>query len=63
VARRLPALERALVGGSFDAGLADRVELSQLAPLSPIDDVRGSATYRVDAALVLLRRLLSKVAA
>ncbi len=63
VAQRLPALEQALTGAPFDARLGERVAASHLAPLSPIDDVRGSAGYRSDAALVLLRRLLSKVAA
>lgn len=63
VARRLPALEQALIGAPFDARLGERVAPSHLAPLSPIDDVRGSGGYRSDAALVLLRRLLSKVAA
>lgn len=63
VARRLPALEQALIGAAFDARLGERVAPSHLAPLSPIDDVRGSSGYRSDAALVLLRRLLSKVAA
>ena len=63
VAQRLPLLERALIGASFDAKLGERAEPSHLAPLSPIDDIRGSAAYRGDAALVVLRRLLSKVAA
>jgi CO/xanthine dehydrogenase FAD-binding subunit len=58
VARRLPALEAALVGTAVES-LADRVEASHLAPLSPIDDVRGSAGYRLDAAVTLLRRLLA----
>jgi CO/xanthine dehydrogenase FAD-binding subunit len=63
VAQRLPALEQALIGAPVDAHLGDRVEASHLAPLSPIDDVRGSAGYRSDVALILLRRLLAKVAA
>ena len=58
VAQRLPALEVALVGATVDS-LAARVEASQLAPLSPIDDVRGSAGYRLDAVVTLLRRLLA----
>jgi len=58
VAQRLPALEVALVGESVDS-LAARVEASQLAPLSPIDDVRGSAGYRHEAVVTLLRRLLA----
>lgn len=63
VAQRLPALEQALIGAPVDGRLGERVAASQLAPLSPIDDVRGSAGYRRDVALVLLRRLLSRVAA
>ena len=63
VAQRLPDLEQALIGAPVDARLGERVEADHLAPLSPIDDVRGSAGYRTDVALVLLRRLLSKVAA
>jgi CO/xanthine dehydrogenase FAD-binding subunit len=63
VAQRLPDLERTLVGAPADTHLGERVEPGHLAPLSPIDDVRGSAGYRNDVALVLLRRLLSKVAA
>ncbi len=63
VAQRLPDLEQALVGAPADARLGERIEPRHLAPLSPIDDVRGSAGYRNDAALVLLRRLLSGVAA
>ena len=58
VAQRLPALEAALVGAPLDARLADRVDAAHLAPLSPIDDVRGSAAYRRDAVVTLLRRLL-----
>jgi CO/xanthine dehydrogenase FAD-binding subunit len=61
VAERLPALEAALVGATRDR-LADRVDLAQLAPLSPIDDVRGSADYRRDAVVTLLRRLLGSFA-
>jgi CO/xanthine dehydrogenase FAD-binding subunit len=63
VAQRLPDLERTLVGAPVDAHLGERVEPRHLAPLSPIDDVRGSAGYRGEVALVLLRRLLSEVAA
>jgi CO/xanthine dehydrogenase FAD-binding subunit len=63
VARRLPALERALAGAPLDRTLADRIDPTHLAPLSPIDDVRGSAAYRRDAVLVLLRRLLEELVA
>lgn len=63
VAQRLPALEAALLGAPVDGYLADRIDRANLAPLAPIDDVRGSADYRRDAALVLLRRLLAGFAA
>lgn len=59
VAQRLPALEVALVGAPLDGHLANRVDPAHLAPLAPIDDVRASARYRSDSALVLLRRLLA----
>ncbi len=62
-ARRLPALEEALVGAALDSDLGERVEPSHLAPLSPIDDVRGTAAYRTDAALQLVRRSLERLAA
>ncbi len=58
VARRLPAREAALVGAPCD-DLAARVEAAHLAPLSPIDDVRGSAAYRRDVVAILLSRLLA----
>jgi CO/xanthine dehydrogenase FAD-binding subunit len=57
VARRLPALEAALVGMDMTR-LGEAVAPGHLAPLSPIDDVRGSSAYRRDAALTLVRRAL-----
>ncbi len=63
VARRLPALEAALAGRPVGAALADLVEPAHLSPLAPIDDVRGSADYRRDAALTLVRRAVATVAA
>jgi CO/xanthine dehydrogenase FAD-binding subunit len=62
VAQRLPMLEAALAGAPLNARLADRVDPAQLAPLSPIDDVRGSAGYRRDVVVTLLRRLLGQFA-
>jgi len=61
VARRLPALERDLVGRPLDADLGAVVEAAHLAPLAPIDDVRGSAAYRLDAAATLVRRALARL--
>jgi CO/xanthine dehydrogenase FAD-binding subunit len=62
VAQRLPILEAALQGAPLDRRLANAVDAAHLAPLSPIDDVRGSAAYRRDAVVTLLRRLLDGLA-
>jgi len=59
VARRLPDLEVALAGKPVDAALAGLITADHLSPLSPIGDVRGSADYRNDAALTLVRRAIA----
>jgi CO/xanthine dehydrogenase FAD-binding subunit len=61
VARRLAKLEARLLGRPLTSGLADLVRADDLAPLAPISDVRGSAEYRRDAALTLVRRALAKL--
>jgi CO/xanthine dehydrogenase FAD-binding subunit len=61
VACRLPALEAALQGRRLSAPLAPLVRAAHLAPLAPIDDIRGNAAYRVDAAGTLLRRVLEEL--
>jgi CO/xanthine dehydrogenase FAD-binding subunit len=61
VARRLPRLEARLLGIERSR-LAGVVEAGDLAPLSPIDDVRASAAYRLDATLTMLRRALAAFA-
>jgi CO/xanthine dehydrogenase FAD-binding subunit len=53
---RLKTLERRLKGSPI--ANAGRVEAADLSPLAPIDDCRGSAAYRLDAAGVLVGRLL-----
>ena len=63
VARRLPGLEAALLGEDLRPGIADLALELHLAPLAPIDDVRGSAVYRRGAAMVLVRRALEELAA
>jgi xanthine dehydrogenase small subunit len=57
VPMRLPDLEAALVGEPI-AGAADLATASHLTGLTPIDDIRGSASYRHAAALTLTRDLL-----
>lgn len=61
-AQRLPELEHALTGRRLEPGLAELVQPRHLAPLSPIDDVRGTAEYRRDATVTLLKRALGQLA-
>ena len=61
-ARRLSALEAALLGRPLTPALADVVRQEHLARLAPIDDVRGTAAYRSDAAVTLLKRTLAELA-
>ncbi len=61
VAQRLGGLEQALTGARVGPGLAGIPQPAHLAPLAPIDDIRGTADYRLDAALTLLRRGLAEL--
>ena len=61
MARRLPSLEARLFGCDV-AAIVDVVEPADLSPLTPIDDVRASAAFRLDATLTLLRRALASLA-
>ena len=61
VAKRLTALEADLAGKPADSRLAALVTADHIAPLSPIGDVRGSAEYRSDAALTLVRRAIAEL--
>jgi CO/xanthine dehydrogenase FAD-binding subunit len=70
VARRIPRVEARLVGHpavvdrSAVAELADAITAADMArELAPIDDVRGTAAYRLDAAHVLVRRAITEVLA
>jgi CO/xanthine dehydrogenase FAD-binding subunit len=60
VARRLPELEVALAGAAAAPASAGIATAEHLAALSPIDDVRGSAAYRREAALTVVRRALER---
>jgi len=57
VAKRLDDLERHLCGQPL-AGAADLVSVAHFANLSPIDDVRAPASYRIEAVEEAVRRLL-----
>jgi CO/xanthine dehydrogenase FAD-binding subunit len=58
-ARRLRSLENDLAGASATDGLTSFVKPVHLASLSPIDDVRATAEYRMDASLRLVQRALN----
>jgi CO/xanthine dehydrogenase FAD-binding subunit len=61
VAKRLTRLERDLVGAHL-AEIGRCVEPRHLEVLSPIDDLRGTAEYRRDAARTLVARALEAAA-
>jgi CO/xanthine dehydrogenase FAD-binding subunit len=61
-ARRLEALEKELLGRRLAPELAALGAARHLAPLAPISDVRGTAEYRSDAAVTLVRRALAQLA-
>lgn len=62
VALRLPALEARLIGRPADASLGDAVAAEDFARLAPIDDVRATRAYRIEAAIELTRRTLRDAA-
>ncbi|MFM8999082.1 MAG: hypothetical protein ACKOKE_03275 [Actinomycetota bacterium] len=62
VARRLPDLEADLVGRPLEGDLAPLVTADHLAPLTPIDDVRATAAYRLRAARTLVGRAVAEAA-
>ncbi|TJW63520.1 MAG: xanthine dehydrogenase family protein subunit M, partial [Mesorhizobium sp.] len=56
VARRLSGVEAALHGVPVDHALVAAIQSAAMDELSPIDDVRGSAEYRLDAAREIVVR-------
>ncbi|UCI19841.1 xanthine dehydrogenase family protein subunit M [Mesorhizobium sp. B2-1-8] len=62
VARRLAGVEAALRGLPLDAGLVAAVRSAQMAELSPIADVRGSAEYRLEAVREIVARAVLEAA-
>ena len=61
VAERLVALEAALAGRRVGEGLGELVTTTRPVELSPIDDVRAPAGYRLDAARILVTRALESL--
>src|SRR5207249_9446146 len=61
-AQRLRELEQFLTGRPAQARLDALVMPEHVKSLSPIDDVRATAAYRSDAALILVRRALQMCA-
>lgn len=62
VALRLTALEQALQGKPLGPDLTDAIQPGHFDALSPIDDVRAPAAYRLEVAQVLTRRLIADLA-
>jgi CO/xanthine dehydrogenase FAD-binding subunit len=61
-ALRLVELEQALAGQPVNATVSKLVTRAHLSPLTPIDDLRASAAYRLDAAETLVKRALEACA-
>ena len=60
VARRLHALEKKLIGEPASPAVLDHLRDDDLAGLSPIQDIRGTTAYRMDAAMSLTRRAITE---
>jgi len=58
VAQRLSALEKDLIGLSPENVTADIITATHLAPLTPIEDVRGTPEYRLASVKTLIERVL-----
>lgn len=63
VAQRLPAVEAALIGVPVAGAAAAMRAADVAAALSPIDDVRATAGYRIAAAAELVRRAVAEALA
>ena len=61
VPRRIESVEARIVGQVVAPSLASSIEPGDLDVLSPIDDVRGTATYRRDVATTLVRRAVAEI--
>ena len=61
VPMRIEAAEARLIGEVASSSLAGAIEPGDVAALTPIDDVRGTAAYRRDVALTLVRRAVAEL--
>ncbi len=59
VACRLSTLERVLIGLPLGPDIERAINREAMPELHPIDDIRGSADYRVQAAVTLVRRTVA----
>lgn len=55
-AKRLQGIETAIIGSKADQSIADAIISAPIKELTPIDDVRGTAIYRQDAAREIVAR-------
>lgn len=55
-AKRLQGIETAIIGQKADRSIADAIMSARIDELTPIDDVRGTALYRQDAAREIVAR-------
>jgi CO/xanthine dehydrogenase FAD-binding subunit len=63
VPMRIEAAEARLIGETASLSLAGAIAAEDVAVLAPIDDVRGTAAYRLDVALTLVRRAVAELVA
>ena len=61
VAKRLTALETALVGQPLDQITSKFISAEHMTDLAPIDDVRASGVYRMDASQELVCRVVADI--
>jgi CO/xanthine dehydrogenase FAD-binding subunit len=60
VARRLAGLEAALAGCRPGSAFSEAIRAEPLPELAPIDDVRGTGEYRIEAAREIISRALTE---
>ena len=62
IARRLPELEQMLIKLNVAEDLASAVKLDHFLQLSPIDDIRAPAAYRLSASIELVKMAINAAA-